>query len=469
MTRSDAATPLGREAEVVASAGAATDRRRLLQNVRRIVLFFVILLLLGMLLESAVGIASIGHSRTTFSAASDGFLGYYRLAEELGFDVVRHQRSYGDLPTPRDSVLLVIDPLGAEVLTDERGLHLGSAQIRRLRDFVEQGGHVLATMSGQIQLDIFGRTLVIGRDHDFQFDDGENAIDLLLKDVELSRVFTTWGKAHGQVSADETLGSFQGEWPVPAEGVEQVLSPFLTGSGGMASMKVFEDGHGSDFEPLARLNDLPVVLTCELGLGRIWLVSSPYPFSNVGLGLLDTGPFATELLRAVSDGGWRSVYFDEYCHGLTEGHGLWWWLTSTVLFYPTMAFLVLVGLLAWRYSFRLGPPRQDQGIARRAREEYVVSLAEISRRAGRHRAAGRSILAAYRGRIRTESGMRGAAWLDQSEIAELEPFAKQIDSDGPFSADELREFTTRVEQIYHEHRQGLGGATRDTTSLDNNG
>ncbi len=116
---------------------------------------------------------------------------------------------------------------------------------------------------------------------------------------------------------------------------------------------------------------------------------------------------------------------------MPERRGLGRWVAGTTLRYPVLAVLLLALVLAWRGAVPARPPAAARTVPRRAKEEFVLSLADIKLRAGRHRAAARALIEAHRARLEA-----GAA--DEEDSAALTRLAARVERAEPFGEAELR-------------------------------
>ena len=211
-------------------------------------------------------------------------------------------------------------------------------------------------------------------------------------------------------------------------------------------MEVFtRDSHG-EFTEWATLGEHPIGLERAIGLGHWWLLSSSLPFTNLALARQGTGNFLVRMIHRASDGGRRTIFFDEYSHGLRHRRGLFWMMWHTELRYPVVGLVLVTLLLSWRGGLRLGVPVPLRSTPRRAVEEFVVSLADLSRRAEGYRAAAQSLLRSYGDRLqRLQGGTR-----DRRKPPELEAFARRLRVRGEFGEAELVEFSRQIAAAYDQ-------------------
>lgn len=141
---------------------------------------------------------------------------------------------------------------------------------------------------------------------------------------------------------------------------------------------------------LRRSDALPILQT-RLGVtlagvqearGYVYLASSTYPFTNAGLREPGSAPLMLNLLARAPRGA--TVLFDEWHHGYRTPPTLrniairqgWGWAVAY-----TALVLVLYIVLTGRRFGRAVPLRAD--VARRSSTEYIQSMAQLFRRAGK--------------------------------------------------------------------------------------
>src|SRR5690606_19032777 len=93
--------------------------------------------------------------------------------------------------------------------------------------------------------------------------------------------------------------------------------------------------------------------------------------------------------------------------------------------------LLLTLALAWRGAIPSRPPAEPRTVPRRAKEEFVRSLADIKLRAGRHRAAARALIEAHRARLEASAA-------DAEDSATLARLAARVERADAFGDAELR-------------------------------
>jgi hypothetical protein len=179
----------------------------------------------------------------------------------------------------------------------------------------------------------------------------------------------------------------------------------------------------------------PLLVTMPRGSGRVILSTFATPFSNFGLAQNDNAALVRNLLAA---GGWPAeVWLDRWHQGErvttttveATSSGPAAWLRQT----PAGRALIFAGLVLFAAALlsgrRLGravPPRQT--IRRRARQEYITAIANLSRRAG-HQAA---VQETYRRQLKRALGSRyrlDPRLPDDQYVAALAAFNHGLDTE----------------------------------------
>lgn len=409
------------------------------------------LLIVGFVIDAAWPRDGAGtRLRSSLSPRADGFLGLHELLRRLGVPVARHHASWAALPPAPTTVLVVLDPL-EEIALAAAGVRDDDAQSRGVREWVERGGHLVVALPG--------RFAIAGASEVFEVESAPPN-DVWSPIRQFGEAARTWGAAvlvraedtrsSGPVVEVDGPGDHRSRWaaPTPADAMRLASWIDLHEAGGEADARhiVFEN-HGPD--TIVTLAGRAFVQRQEVGLGAVWLCASPYPFSNLALARHGTARFVAALLTEASEHGTRSVVFDEYTHGLLTRRGGWHWVRSTGLFWPLLAGVLLVVLAAWRHGLRLGPPLPERLVPRRAKEEFVQSLAEVARRAGRHAGAARRILDAHAERLRARRG-GGATARAAPPPPELAPLYDELDARPELDDAGFARFVAEVEKRFDE-------------------
>jgi hypothetical protein len=148
-----------------------------------------------------------------------------------------------------------------------------------------------------------------------------------------------------------------------------------------------------------------VVVSFELGDGRVFLSATPYPFSN--LGMKESGNPEMVLNMVSTADQELDIWFDEWHHGIraesTTINGPGEWLRyspvgQSLIYVVGVLFLAIV--LNGRHFGR--PQRLPHEIIRRTPLEYITAIANLNRRA-RHR---ENTMAQYRQWLKRDLGRR---------------------------------------------------------------
>jgi hypothetical protein len=159
----------------------------------------------------------------------------------------------------------------------------------------------------------------------------------------------------------------------------------------------------SDFVTHLAVDGWPLVISFDLGKGRVILSATPYPFSN--LALKDDANAALVLNMIALSVRRGSTWLDDWHHGIRAGGiiGPDQWLRSSplghALLYMTGA--VFLALLLRGRGFGRPVPQHHE-IKRRGSLEHVKAIANLNRRAG-HR---EPVLHQYRSRLKRHLGRR---------------------------------------------------------------
>jgi hypothetical protein len=188
-------------------------------------------------------------------------------------------------------------------------------------------------------------------------------------------------------------------------------------------------GSRSSYVTYLAADGKPVLVSFDMGKGRVILSSSTYPFSNLGLKQAGNPALLLNLLGLARKQG--PVWFDEWHHGFrgaadtATGPDNWLRYTPlgrSVFFVAIVIFLAL--LLRGRIFGRAVPlPRE---LRRRGALEHVTAMANLSRLAG-HR---HSVLLQYHHQLKRTLGRRyrlDPALPDADYVATLSRYNPAID------------------------------------------
>lgn len=464
---------------------AHLERSARLKLIRSLCLFFAVALIIIALVDNVTRDPHDSiDSRSTFSFRADGFYGIFEVLHELGFESRRHRRSYAQLPDPEKSVLVLIDPTEEILLSNVDGLHVGRAQYRELTNWIEKGGQAVFAPRSRSAIERFAvntRKLFENRadsesesePSDSEPDSGSESAESYFELPQPStEIFSSvlgndfprrrWVLAAGPLQGELELEHFRDELTLLPEDRTELVSaylkrteiegvvPVLKAHEGPGLMEVFDaDLLGEDYTSSVLLGEDPLVVSRALGDGRAWLLSSSYPFTNMAIAHTGSARLLASLLDVISQEGRRHVYFDEYCHGLMEKRGLLGWITGSNLIYPASAILIFFALFFWRGAVRFGAARTLDSTPRRAKEEYVLSLADIALRAQKYGAAARWIVDFYRGRILAQLGLSHERGSSEGVLADLQALSDRTKSSS-FREKDLRQVARDAQRIHDE-------------------
>ena len=484
--------PTGLNGELPATAASRPSTRRLV-----LIGIAVVLCLAAILrgLQSTIRLDDDSGAHHSWSYSTTGFLALYEALERLGYRVERLTKSYGALPDPaEDAVLISLDPDDLS-RSFEENVALEDSHPERLARWVEAGGRVVVTLPGRVVYRWRGVEIVLR--------DGI-VPDVFGLDVEgdlRRRSFAKLLDGLPPGGSAGTDGRLRGEGPLAGSERElepldrtfsRALAPYLepdrdgenaAGDGSPvleaprlelpifelpeatgAAAGAVEDGA---FLPLVSLDDDPLVLERSLGKGSVICVASPFFFANAALHLDAVAQAAIELLHHASDGGRRRIIFDEYTHNFIRRGGALRWVRETALVFPLATVLFAICLLAWYGAFRFGPPAPVREVTRRAKEEFVLSLGELHRRAGHRLFALQLIARGYTAHIDALLGRSGRSRATRAGGGFEVDFEDGLDREPPDDAELLRRGRALHARYVHDLElvTGKPGATRTTGNL----
>jgi hypothetical protein len=298
----------------------------------------VLLLFAAMLwVTSASGVIEPpGSGGSSLSAGQRGTLALYRWLERAGFQVSRVMK--GERFPPDADTLLMINP------NDD----FPTGQAGSVKRWVEDGGTLVLAISS-LSSDL---STALGGKHPML---RELGLDLsVTQDYTATALMAQPVFSRPPVAAVKVPGSYS--LGVPVTSTVVLVSA-------------------------ARPNGARVAIGAQVGVGkgRVYILSSDYPFSNRGIREESNGALVYNIVQAV---GGRRVAFDEAHHGQGAEGDLLALLTSTPWGWAIIyAALLLAAYALWR-ARRLGPPlpvkTPDQ---RRPTSDYVTAVAGLFRRA----------------------------------------------------------------------------------------
>ncbi len=387
-------------------------------------LLMLILTFIGEALTPGAANQRPGHNSWSYGA--QGFRALYDVLEALGYQVERHRRTYRGLPPGEDSVLLSLDPGTLRALFPQHSTPAESEDEGLLREWVEAGGRLIVTRSTHWMFRYGGFEITVLPEDDAGEDDldGDDStgdttqvdavpflsrvehqvLDRLLEDVP----DVVPHPLRETVRTLRPLEEFTAALPDLTPGQTRALGVYLSSGDGM-SIDLFV-GAPADAITLVSIGDGALALEYEIGEGRLVCLSTAFPFSNGALKWTPAAEVVTHLIRYVSQGGRRRIYFDELTHGFYQKSGLLRWVRETALFYPLMTALVGILIAGWYGAVRFGPPRPDRESPRRAKEEFVLSLGDMYRRGQHYEHTLALIVEAYEMRLARISHLQGATY-----------------------------------------------------------
>jgi hypothetical protein len=201
-----------------------------------------------------------------------------------------------------------------------------------------------------------------------------------------------------------TLDYLDNPIPVLIAQTPLFASPPLTGAANAQVQAYFETPR-RDFVTHLAVGSRPVLVSFDLGQGRVILSAAPYAFSNAGLKASGNPALVLNVISAARSSG--AVWFDEWHHGVrpvqAQVVGPEDWLRYTpagrsLLYVALIIFLALL-LRGRRFGRPVPLPTE---VTRRAPLEYITAIANLGRRAGHRRA----VLRQYHHRLKRQLGQR---------------------------------------------------------------
>lgn len=397
----------------------------------------------------------------SWSYRPTGFRALHDVLGRLDYRCERWLRSYASLPEPSTTVLLSLGPDPRSRFLRGGDLALEEDNAKHLRKWVEEGGVVLLGLPGRREVSVRGVPVVA--DQALAELDGLDGLK-----AEGTRKFADTHEPLPLLAEDDgDAGGFEGvgrlaplveDYPEFPERLGAALRTYLRANG---RPPAFDEV--GDYEPLLQLGGQPVVLERPLGAGRAVAVSTPILFCNGGLRQPPIAATVWALMDELSDRGRRQILIDEYVHGHTDRGGFLRWARETPLFYPLVTSLLAILLVAWRGAIRLGPPRIERQLPRRAKEEFILSLAHLYQRAGHREHAAHQIARGYEVRTSKLLG-RPASSLGHGELF----LARRTDDENGLLAEARRlhaEYVEILEELpprsgpHPSHTQGVGKHT----------
>jgi hypothetical protein len=434
-------------------------------TVTKLALAFVLIFIILSLVDAALARRELRlGGETSFATVPTGFRGIHDVLRKLGFSVERYRRTYLSLPRPEEAVLVMLAPTRASRVLSGEIRELDESYPEALQDWVQQGGVVVHAPPG-LALGILPGGLLAEPSGEPGVPPDE--VDREVRELERDAGRLPTGEPVPDPMAELLQGLPERVW-APVEGTLSDPSVDLTplDEDLRDTVRSFLEPWTLDrvpaFAPLREdsvftarvfLDDDPIVLERYVGSGRVVAFSSAYFWTNAAVARTGAAEMVVPLLADVSGGGRRRILFDEFAHGHVVHGTVLQWIWKTDLLYLVVTSLLGVGLFAWAGAIRQGPPRQIRRLPRRAKEEFVVSLADLYQRAGRPRLAARRILRAYEEEIGAMMGQPWQAIRGSDLVGELQPLREGLKRGDPWDGPSLVRFAERA-RIAH------GRATR---------
>ncbi len=449
-----------RNASAIHEHAASTVARRI--YIRWLIIAVVFLLVLALIMTVLTGPQAAPSYSTSLSYHPSGYRALYTLTERLGFSAGRHVTSYGDLPDPSSNVLFVLSP--SLTHTFARGeSEAVLAQVKKHLDrWIRDGGSMVYAGNTNtvysffgIELDLPEGTALPGK---------ADLYDIALNEFSGSDYYFPSKAPHPEpVRVPFSDGTIAGAGPFthtskwrasPDPLFAKLFHKYFTRK---KLLPFFPAECPGPYEVLARFNGMPVALSAPHGKGTICVVSTAFPFSNLALQFAETGPFSGRLLAHITGNGRKTVLFDEYTHGIIRRRGPLSWITRTALLYPALTLFLITAMLIWQNMVRLGPPEEKRSLPRRAKEEYVVTLAELYHRTHRYNTAAELILRGHLAQLSRQRGtdMRETERFYLQRHPGLKELFGRIHGKKITSAEALRKTVSRLEKEIRklpEHR-----------------
>ncbi len=184
----------------------------------------------------------------------------------------------------------------------------------------------------------------------------------------------------------------------------------------------------SDYVTYLSAGGKPLLVSFRQGQGRVWFCSAPYLFSNEGLQYDGNAELVGALLAATPRGS--VVAFDEFHLSSTRTTpSVQTLLYTTPWGWALLLFALVLGVYLVLNGKRFGRVRPlPQELARRNPAEYVVSMAQLFRRAGKRELALRHYHQQLKRRLARPYGF-SPDLPDPEFVATLARFREHLDRD----------------------------------------
>ena len=279
----------------------------------------VFVLLVGIAAIFSTNQGSKAEMPTTYSSGSGGAKAAFLLLQESGYTVRRWEQPLTDLPDPAGTTLVIANPFEAPT----------RAERTRLRKFVSDGGHLIAT-GGYVG-------------------------------VFLTRYGSTYDPGIG---ADWKKLSASSPSAITRAAPEITLAP-----------EAFWDS-ATGILPLYRDSEHTRVVKYRLGKGAVIWWAAATPLTNAGL----REPGNLEFFLACLREGGTTVLWDEYVHGYRQT------ISESAIHSPVLWIFLQLALISlavlFTFSRRNGPIFAPATQSRLSPLEFVETLGSLYQRAG---------------------------------------------------------------------------------------
>jgi hypothetical protein len=194
-----------------------------------------------------------------------------------------------------------------------------------------------------------------------------------------------------------------------------------------------------------------MVVSFPQGEGRVWMVGSAYPFTNVGIQQADNGALIANMLAQVPRGA--TIGFDEHLHGFSEyGSTFNDWLFGTAPGWGVLLGVAVTMLYLFLRGRRFGQaiPLPENRL-RREPVEYIQAMATLFRRTGQREAMMRH----YNGQLRRRLSERYGV---DPKLRSDELVKRVVYADPSVDEGTLRDLLRRLSQGNVSERELIGAA-----------
>jgi len=294
----------------------------------------------------------------------------------------------------------------------------------------------------------------------------ENEMDAIDKWVEEDGgTLILIGERYGAYSAVDHYG-FTFNYPPNSDGELKIEAPVLLSPSqfvpGSLNIRIGLVSERDDFVVLLTYQGLPVLVSFELGEGRVILGTITEPFTNAGLKQPGNPELVLNTLGLTKNKG--GIWFDEWHHGEQSGQqvlGPSDFLRRTpvghALLFIALAILIVLFMQGRRFGRPVPLPKE---IKRRGAIEHVTGIANLSRRAA-HRSA---VMMNYRQQIKRKLGHRyrlDPGTDDEEYVRKLHEYNPGIDKN------ELLNLLKRLKQSHINETEMVKLAVEAAKWIDN--